>query len=190
MGLRARKLFGIGTAGLLVALLMLASVHAGSAGANACHRWGKTRAMHLTQRKASAAIRCYVNRARRRHGLRRVRLNDRLAEAADHHSRYMRRHRCFSHQCPGEPSLETRVRSARYPKRATTWGSGENIAADRRHHGTPRWIFREWMGSSAHRFQVLYGRYRDVGVGFVRGTPSNPHNHGGTYTLDLGYCIG
>ena len=56
-------------------------------------------------------------------------MDDRLDRAAQRHTRYMRKHGCFSHQCKGERSLERRLRRVHYlTKHLKEWSYGENIA--------------------------------------------------------------
>lgn len=176
---------------LIVAIILLATPDAGAGGRSACAKWGDTKPARLTPPRARRAIRCFVNKARSRHGLSRIGKNRRLQRAAQKHTRYMVRHHCFSHQCPGEGSLDTRVRSSRYINGKTrSWGYGEDIGAGRKHRGTPRRVFHTWMHSPGHRANILDRDFRDAGVGFVIGLPSKRHARGGTYTVDLGYRHG
>ena len=67
------------------------------------------------------------------------------------------------------------------------WGVGENLAWGPGSRGNARNIVGAWMGSPQHRAAILDRKFRDVGVGFRRGSPYRRHSAAGTYTLDFGY---
>lgn len=160
---------------------------AASARANACSHYGKTAAQNLSSGQAGHSIRCLVNRARKRHGLRHLRSNGRLRRAAEKHSDYMKRHHCFSHDCPGEPSFVARLQHVHYIVNGLRrWVVGENIAWGAGSHGTPKAIVRAWMHSPGHRANILEPRFKQLGVGFARGCPQGKRRDGGTYTTDFG----
>ena len=102
------------------------------------------------------------------------------------HSRYMVEHRCFDHECPGEPDLADRIH--RYlAKDGRTWG--ENIAWGSGELGSPRSIVRSWMHSEGHRQNILNREYEHIGVGVVWGSPQSGQTGGfpaATYTTDFG----
>ena len=188
MKLRNRKTCLLVLVAVAAAALLAPPAGPASAGATACKRWGDRKASHLTRAHARRAIGCLLNRVRAHHGLQHARANGHLSRAAQRHTRYMRRHGCFAHQCPGEADLFTRVRSTGYvTAKVSTWGAAENLAAGKRRRSTPRHMVREWMHSSAHRSVILHGTYRNLGVGFVRGLPGRRGAQAGTYTVDFGY---
>jgi uncharacterized protein YkwD len=127
-----------------------------------------------------------MNKARGRHGRRRFRAKGSLRQSGKRHSSYMRRHRCFSHQCSGERDLVGRVMATRYLPCHCTWRLGENIARGQGRRATPAAIVRAWMHSPPHRAEILAGNLRDVGVGVVWGTKRNRHANVGTFTADFG----
>ena len=51
---------------------------------------------------------------------------------------------------------------------------------------TPKAIVRAWMRSPGHRHNILNPDFREIGIGFSRGTPSNPGASGSTITTDFG----
>jgi len=69
-------------------------------------------------RHRRGAVRCLVNRARARAGLRGFRPNRSLARAAQRHARDMARGHYFGHQRAGGPSVERRVRRTGWRGRA------------------------------------------------------------------------
>ena len=74
-------------------------------------------------------MRCLLNRKRDNHGLRSLRRSGRLKKAAQKHTRHMQNHRCFAHECPGEPSVLSRLKRVNYIHNGLRrWSYGENIA--------------------------------------------------------------
>jgi uncharacterized protein YkwD len=159
-----------------------------AAQASACRHFGSTQAQKLSDRAASRSVGCLINRARHRHGLRQLNANRRLAKAAQRHTDYMKRHRCFSHQCPGEGSVLARLERVDYIVAGLRrWSCGENIAWGTGDRGTPRSIVKSWMRSPPHRANILNPQFRHLGVGFARGYPGRTGDGGGgMYTTDFG----
>ena len=114
-------------------MLLLAGPLGGVASASPCKRFGKDNPRHLSQRQARTAIRCLVNRKRVNHGLRRVGKSARLKKAAQKHTRHMQDHRCFAHECPGEPSVLSRLKKVRY-----IHGGLRKLALRREHRVRPK----------------------------------------------------
>ena len=131
------------------------------------------------------SIQCLVNRARRRHGLSRVRERRELRRAATAHSVDMVTRRFFSHIGSNGSSPLGRLRGAGYLAGAVSYRYGENIAAGCARLGSPRAIFRAWMRSPGHRSVILTGSFRHLGVGIARGYPFGGGRRCATYTLDL-----
>lgn len=141
----------------------------------------------LSKRNARGAVECLINLHRTRAGLKPLRRNRRLSEAAQRHTRRMRAS-CFGHQCSGERSLKARLRAVGYlNKRLRSYYYSENIAWGSGVLGTPRRIVDAWMRSAGHRANILSPQVRDIGVGYVRGRPSNARGDGGLYTADFGF---
>src|SRR4051794_36676109 len=82
----------------------------------------------VTSRAAARATLCLLNAERRRHFLRRLRPNSRLAAAARRHSRDMVRRRYFSHTTPSGTPFDVRIRHTGYLLGARRWMIGENLA--------------------------------------------------------------
>jgi uncharacterized protein YkwD len=171
-----------------LALVLLAALvgPVESAQARACkHKNGEPG--EIGTREAERAVVCLINRKRANHGERKLEANGDLGQAAGKHSRYMKRHGCFSHECPRERDLEARLRRAGYLKGAGSYGFGENIAWGGGGLGTPRSIVESWMRSSGHRANILDRDFEHIGIGVVWGSPSNPRADAGLYTADFGY---
>ncbi len=143
--------------------------------------------MKVSDNQARGAVRCLVNRARRRHGLRPLAEDPRLENAAQAHTTYMKRHGCFDHECAGEASVLSRLRGVNcILSGLLNWLYGENIAWGGGYRGAPKAIVRAWMHSADHRHNILEPRFESIGIGFARGTPRNLKANAGIYTTDFG----
>ena len=67
-----------------------------------------------SQPRSALPIRCFLNRERDQRGLSKLDSDRRLQKASQKHTEMMMKKNCFSHQCPGEGSLEARLRSVDY----------------------------------------------------------------------------
>jgi uncharacterized protein YkwD len=133
--------------------------------------------------RAEQAVFCLLNRERAERDLPRLERHKQLDGPAREHSRYMVEHRCFEHECAGEPDLAERIRD--YLSRdGQTWG--ENIAWGGGILGSPRSVVRSWMASKGHRSNILSRQYEHIGVGVVWGSPVGGDFPAGTYTTDFG----
>ncbi|MFN8113457.1 MAG: CAP domain-containing protein [Solirubrobacterales bacterium] len=168
---------------LLIALALLP----GEAAAAQC-KGGDARPAKLSEKRASKAVFCLLNKERRSHGLRPLHRQRSQAEAARKHNRRMVKSGCFSHECPGEKDLVGRLTAADYLPCNCSWGVGENIAYGSGSYGSPRKIVDMWMHSSGHRANILNGAYQHIGVAVKSGTPGSGRSRdGATYTTDFGY---
>jgi uncharacterized protein YkwD len=182
----------------LAALAMAATLAltAGSAAdsasaASPCAKYGDVSAKRLKNREARAAIRCLINKERRHRGIGKLDKDSRLQKAAQKHNEVMMQKNCFSHQCPGEAPLQTRLSIVDYIIGGLLrWTYGENIAYGGSSYGTPKAIMKAWMKSAGHRANILNPAFRDLGVGFTPGTPGHPDANGGLYTTDFGMRAG
>ena len=130
---------------------------------------------------------CLLNRERAERGLPRLRLNERLSDAADRHSRDMVRRGYFAHDSLTGASFVDRIRRTGYLRAARSWSLGENLAWGSGNRGTPEQIMRAWMNSPGHRANILTGRFREVGIGVSEGAPVRVGLAAATYTTDFGF---
>lgn len=130
---------------------------------------------------------CLLNEERTSRGLPRLRLNDRLSNAAERHSRDMVQRTYFSHDSLSGLSFVDRIRRAGYLRSARSWSAGENLAWGSGTRGAPEQIMRAWMNSSGHRANILTGRFREVGIGVAEGAPVRVGSAAATYTTDFGF---
>ncbi|MCW3041191.1 MAG: hypothetical protein JWM31_3096 [Solirubrobacterales bacterium] len=158
-----------------------------SASASACaNAAAATQAQDLD--RAARTVRCLINDARARRHLPAVRPASRLQRAAARHSRAMLSAGLFDHTVPGELPLAVRVRRTGYLTRARRWSLGEAIAWAQGDQTSPRALVAALLASPPHRAILLDPRFREIGVGLLRGVPrSRAHDvTGATLTLDFG----
>ena len=147
------------------------------------------RPSEISSAQAAAAVVCAMNEERTSRGMRALKPNRGLTNAARAHTRYMVDRDCFLHKCPGEDDLVGRVFDTSYlPCRSCSWGLGENLAWGSQSAGTPRAIVDSWMKSKGHRHNLLNRKYRDVGMGVRPGSPTAAQRPDSmTYTADYGF---
>ena len=119
------------------------------------------------------AVRCLLNRERRRRGLRPLGEDARLLQSGQ---------RTLARDDPLPASSPTSARrrrgrrwwsacAARHYLPARAYVVGENLAYGTRRQSTPASILRAWMHSTSHRANILATRFREVGVGIEVGQP-------------------
>jgi uncharacterized protein YkwD len=133
---------------------------------------------------AEAAVACVVNEERRSRGLPALDADRALARAGQRHATDMVRREYFSHVSPAGHTLAARLRAAGYTA-GRSWAAGEVLAWGTGQRSTPAAVVAAWMRSPGHRRVLLGSRYRDIGVGSVRGTPTGAAG-GATYAAALG----
>ena len=183
---RPRRL-PIGMAALAACLAVCAWGSPGTAAAQGCPNADALPGQISTD-ETEVTVTCLLNEERAPRGLRPLKPNGALAEAADAHTAYMLEHDCFLHQCPGEKNLIGRIQATPYLPCRCRWGVGENLAYGTLVLATPRALVDAWMDSPGHRANVLNRKFRHVGLGVRDGTPNAvdvPVST--TYTADFGY---
>jgi len=109
-----------------------------------------------------------VNKERTKRHLAKLRINEKLVNAARSHSADMGDKQYFEHSSPSGESFSNRIVRHGYSRQGyRTWKVGENIAWGAGLYSSPVAIVDAWMGSSAHRTVILTKDFRDVGVGAV-----------------------
>jgi uncharacterized protein YkwD len=119
-----------------------------------------------------------INRIRARHGVRRLKANHPLAEAATEHTGDMLRGDFLSHASSDGTGMAQRVRHYTHVK---GW-IGESIAAVSG-RATARRVVRMWMNSPPHRAVLLSPAGSRIGVGKRRGTLWSARR--AVFTVDL-----
>lgn len=77
-----------------------------------------------------------------------------------------------------------RIEDTAYARGARSWALAENLAWGAGSAASPAEIVDTWMGSAAHRANILDAGLRDVGLGIATGTPHG--GRGATYVTDFG----
>lgn len=103
------------------------------------------------------------NTARAAEGLPALRVDERLAAAAQLHSEWMASAQTMSHTGEGGSTPADRVSAQGYPIVTLA----ENVAAGQL---SPQSVFNAWMNSPGHRANILGAGFVHVGVGYVAAT--------------------
>jgi uncharacterized protein YkwD len=131
---------------------------------------------------------CLLNQERTSRGLRKLRSNGRLRDAAQGYSRQMVSRNFFDHVSPTGSTLVSRIKATNYLASANGWSLGENIAWGGGSRATPRETVDAWMNSAGHKRNILTGSFDEIGIGVVVGAPADlPEDMpSATYTTDFG----
>jgi uncharacterized protein YkwD len=116
-------------------------------------------------------ILCLHNRERRAHGLRNLRWNHDLSQAAAGHGKDMVRRHYFDHRSPSGKNHMNRLAAVGYGKSARCWSAGENLFSSQTRLA-PTQILAAWIGSQAHRQNILHAPWREFGLGIVMTSPT------------------
>ena len=135
---------------------------------------------------AKSAV-CLINKQRARRGLRKLRLNSRLSEAAQRHTVDMVKRNYFSHVSKSGRDVVDRLTRTGYMRGARAWTVGENLAWGSGTLSTPREIVAAWMRSPGHRANILQRRFREIGIGVVFDSPRHSNSTAATYTTTFGF---
>jgi uncharacterized protein YkwD len=134
------------------------------------------------------AVLCLMNAQRTARGLKRLRAQPDLGEAASRYARQMVRDEFFDHTSPGGSTMVSRIKATNYMDGAVRWTVGENLAWGTGTKATPRATVDAWMHSADHRENLLDRGFADVGIGIAAGAPTQLESDevGGTYVTDFG----
>jgi len=175
---------------ILVALALAGSwacIASAPASATSCPNT-TTQAGGLSSDQIEASITCLINEQRVAFGVAPVASNATLAAAAHAHSAEMVSDGYFSHTSPSGVTFIDRIEATGYMRGARSWAVGENLAWGDSYLGTPSAIVTSWMNSPEHRDNLLRGKFRELGVSAVRGTPESAGDSNGvTVSSDYGY---
>jgi uncharacterized protein YkwD len=171
----------LAAAALAVAALVAAGPAAGQALAGTCAN-ADAGIDEATAKQLAKAARCLINEDRAGRDLRRLDSNGKLDEAAGKHNRTMLKQNCWSHDCPGEPDLERRIRNTGYLGGARKWRFAEVFGCD----VTAEAMLDEWLASKPTRKRIRDRGYRDIGIAAARAQVVRSNCDGGnevTYTV-------
>ena len=147
---------------------------------------GSTGTRGLTPLESGILLR--LNAIRADHKLAPLRVNPRLAAAADKHSHEMVEQGFFDHNS-ASASFQQRLRRLYGSSSPGGWSAGENILWSPQGLD-PRQALDLWMSSPPHRANILSRRWREIGVSAVARAAA-PGVYGGhdvvVVTTDFGY---
>jgi uncharacterized protein YkwD len=172
----------------LLAAFGLVAAPAGAAEAERCPGSLEVPASDDDLSTASGAIVCLVNAERTSRGLKSLRRDGDLAQAARKHAADMVRRTYFSHVTPAGTDLGDRLRSAGYGNAGDGWRAGETLGWGTGSRASPNSLVDEWLASPGHRRILLEDSYRELGVGVAAGAPKATDGSlpGATYAMDVG----
>jgi uncharacterized protein YkwD len=152
--------------GVAVAIALLTLTISGAAAASASSNPAFARSPKLAMAALEEAVVARINQVRRGRGLRPLQMNQRLAAAADFHSKDMGRRGYFEHDSANGTVFWRRIERF-YPSRGfRSWTVGENLLWASDSYGAA-FAVREWMASPPHRQNILSRDWREVGIGAV-----------------------
>lgn len=164
------------------AVLVAFGASAAPAMAGACASADASASAVTPQRLANATV-CLLNQERAKHHLPKLRTNRRLALAATRHAKDMAARHYFSHDTLGGGDFADRIQRTGYSSGNASLG--ENLAWGSGNLGSPRQIVEAWMASPGHRRNILFRRFREVGIGVAMGDPGAGQT-GATYASEFG----
>ena len=145
----------------------------------------------ITAARLEGQVGARVNLVRRWHGLPGLRFSAGLTASARSHSRDMGARGYFEHDSAGGDAFWQRIERRYVSRGFSRWEVGENIAWSAPRANAAQ-VVRQWMGSAAHRANLLSATWRDFGLGAVR-VPRARGAFGGRavtiVTLDLGLRV-
>jgi len=135
------------------------------------------------------ATHCLINKERTSRGLRSLKQIGTLRSVANSFAKRMVRERFFAHTSPDGGTFLSRIKRTSYLRgNLRRWLVGENLAWGSGELGTPERIVRSWMGSPAHRRNILTPRFTEHGLGIALGSPKGGTSdaNGATYADEFG----
>jgi uncharacterized protein YkwD len=173
----------LAAAGLLLALAVLGPV----ASASAC-KGAQLTPPQLSPAQAKRAVICLINHRRAHFHKHKLHTNGKLTRAASGHSASMNNLNYFAHDSSSDGSPVSRISSTGYMRGASFWTVGENLRWGWGNEASPASAVAAWMQSPEHRHVMLMGSFREIGIGFVDGSPTgSDENSAAIYTADFGY---
>jgi uncharacterized protein YkwD len=142
----------------------------------------------LSQSSMEGSIACLINEERASYGVPPVQPNASLRQAALSHSAEMVSQGYFEHTSPAGITFVDRIAATGYTHGARSWDVGENLVWGTGPLSTPQSLVTSWMNSPPHRENLLRGRFREIGVAAVVGTPESSRDVSGvTVSSEYGY---
>lgn len=172
---------------LAIALVSAWALCAGSpASAATCPNAGLP-ATELSLTQIEDSVGCLLNEERAERGLGPLAPNGSLRAAALGHSSEMVAQGYFEHTSPAGLTFIDRILGTGYMQGARSWVVGENLIWGTGQFSTPQSMVTSWMQSPPHRENILRGRFDEIGIAAVAGTPETQSDPAGvTLTSEFG----
>jgi len=139
------------------------------------------------QHALAVATLCLVNRIRAGFHLHALRPNPALAHLASREARQLVAQDYFADVSPSGQTPSAMIAASPYPRRASGYRFGQNLAWGTEAGASPESIVAAWMASPPHRTIMLDSSYRDVGVAALAAVPAVESGRpGGTYAMEFG----
>jgi uncharacterized protein YkwD len=158
---------------LAIGAIGAAIMPAPAATASAACPGAQSTAGALDETTLERSLLCLINERRGASGLRPVSKSRKLRTAAARHSRAMVSQGFFAHTSPSGRSFVDRIAATGYTRRSRSWLVGENLVWGSGDLSSPASLFAAWIDSPPHRANILRGRFREIGIAVVRGTPAD-----------------
>jgi uncharacterized protein YkwD len=140
-------------------------------------RAARTTAVAVATEDARALV-VEINRIRRAHKLRVLRVSPQLTRAGTEHAKALALAGLFTHAWPGGTPFSAWIRRYYSPFRFRVWSTGENLVW-RSPDLTARDAVQMWLASPPHRRNLLNASWRELGLGVVRAQAA-PGAYGGS----------
>jgi uncharacterized protein YkwD len=135
---------------------------------------------------ATNAVMCLVNAERTSRGIKALRPDLDLTQAARGFAAEMVREDFFAHVSPSGERVRDRINAAGYGRPGDGWRVGENLGWGTGARATPNALVDAWLASPPHRKIMFDDTYKEIGAGVAAGAPRPTTLPGATYALELG----
>jgi uncharacterized protein YkwD len=152
-----------------------------------------TNVAQIDLRDFDSSVLCLINERRADYGLRALRPNGLLHDAAYIYATSMLSGKFYGHHgcLAGNNNCSTvigRLRFLGYIRPGWAWIVGETLRGADPATSTPNAVVEAWMESPLHRARLIKPKFRDVGVASVRGiTDAFPSTDGVTVAAEFGF---
>lgn len=139
--------------------------------------------------RVEAALVCLMNEERAARDLRPVWVDKRLERSSAFHTNDMVSRGYFAHHKRGRPRLVKRIRRTGYFKGTVSGAYSENLGYGPPERASAHEMHNAFMLSPTHRRNILYRRFRNVGIGSVMIDPDPvfyADYPAAVYTVDFG----
>lgn len=151
---------GLTVALLLIAGLLLLAPTAASGAPKPCRDADLVPSRSAQAERFKLALRCLINRERAAHGLDRLRVNRNLQRSSRWQAQDMLKHEYFDHHRQDGPDFAQRIDRFGYDGSL----AGENLAWADAQSASPAALVELWMGSTAHRENILERAFDDQAI--------------------------